>query len=100
MTGDRDAAARAIAESEALRALGQQRVRANPDRLAAGWERRFVTDVTRVAEAVALYQAAGFDVVADPVRPEELDEGCDACALATMFRTVYTRRPRDGKEGT
>lgn len=99
MVRDPDAAARAIVESEALRALGQQRVRANPARLAAGWERRFVTDVTRVAEAIALYEAAGFEAVADPVRPEELDDGCDACALATMFRTVYTRRPPASKEG-
>jgi hypothetical protein len=85
-------ALRAIAEAEALRALGTQRVRANPARLAAGWERRFVTDATRAEEAVALYAALGFEVVADPVIPEDLDEGCDSCALATLFRTVYTRR--------
>jgi hypothetical protein len=34
----------------------------------------------------------GYEVVADPVVPEDLDEGCDHCALATLFRTVYTRR--------
>jgi hypothetical protein len=85
-------ALRAIAEAEALRALGTQRVRANPERLAAGWERRFVTDAPRAEEAVALYAAMGYDVVADPVVPEDLDEGCDRCALATLFRTVYTRR--------
>ncbi len=90
-------ALRAIAESEALRALGQQRVRANPERLAAGWERRFVTDATRAAEAVALYQAMGYEVVADPVRPDELGDDCDACALATLFRTIYTR-PRAVEE--
>ena len=86
-------ALRAIAEAEALRALGAQRVRANPARLADGWERRFVTDVHRAEEAVALYTRMGYEVVADPVVPEDLDEGCDTCALATMFRTVYTRRP-------
>lgn len=90
-------ALRAIAESEALRALGQQRIRANPERLAAGWERRFVTDAARAAEAVALYEAMGYEAVADAVRPEDLDEGCDACALATLFRTIYTRRR--GAEG-
>jgi len=82
----------AIAAAEALRALGTERVRANPARLAAGWERRFVTDVARADEAVALYEGLGYEVAADPVVPEDLDEGCDACALATMFRTVYTRR--------
>jgi hypothetical protein len=85
-------ALRAIAEAEALRALGTQRVRANPERLAAGWERRFVADAPRAEEAVALYAAMGYEVVADPVVPEDLDEGCDTCALATLFRTVYTRR--------
>lgn len=90
-------ALRAIAEAEALRALGTQRVRANPARLAAGWERRFVTDAARADEAIALYERMGYEVVADPVVPDDLDEGCDTCALATMFRTVYTRR-RPGKE--
>jgi len=92
VTRDPADALRAIAEAEALRALGTQRVRANPARLAAGWERRFVTDAGRADEAVALYAAMGYEVVADPVVPEDLDEGCDTCALATMFRTVYTRR--------
>jgi hypothetical protein len=64
----------------------------HPARLAAGWERRFVTDVARAEEAVSLYQGMGYEVVADPVVPEDLDEGCDSCALATLFRTVYTRR--------
>lgn len=92
MSHDRLKALRAVAESEALRALGQQRVRASPERLAAGWERRFVTDATRAVEAVALYTAMGYDAVADPVRAEDLDDDCDACALATLFRTIYTRR--------
>jgi hypothetical protein len=85
-------ALRAIAEAEALRALGTSRVRASPARLAAGWERRFLADATRAEEAVALYTAMGYDAVANPVVPEDLDEGCDTCALATLFRTVYTRR--------
>jgi hypothetical protein len=92
-------ALRAVAESEALRALGQQRVRADPERLAAGWERRFVTDANRAVEAVALYGALGYEAVADPVRPEDLDDDCEACALATRFRTIYTRR-RGAEVGT
>lgn len=92
MKPDPGDALRAIAESEALRALGTSRVRANPARLAAGWERRFVADAPRAEEAVALYAAMGYEAVADPVVPEDLDEGCDTCALATLFRTVYTRR--------
>lgn len=98
MTQDPRDALRAIVEAEALRTLGTQRIRANPARLAAGWERRFVTDVTRAEEAMTLYAQMGYEVVADPVVPEELDEGCDTCALAALFRTVYTRRPVEQKE--
>ena len=71
------------------------RVRAAPTRLAAGWERRFVADAARAAEALALYAALGYEVCADPVRPEDLEEGCDACPLASLFKTVYTRRKGD-----
>ena len=92
MKPDPAGALRAIAEAEALRTLGTQRVRANPARLAAGWERRFVADAARAEEAVALYVEMGLEAVADPVIPEDLGEGCDGCALATLFRTVYTRR--------
>ena len=83
---------RALAEAEARRTLGDARVRADPARLAAGWERRFVADAARAEEAMAVYAALGYEVCADPVRPEDLEEGCDACPLATLFKTVYTRR--------
>jgi hypothetical protein len=67
-------------------------IRPDPARLAAGWERRFVADPARAEEAVKLYAALGYEVCADPVRPEDLDEGCDACLLASHFKTIYTRR--------
>ena len=84
----------AIVEGEARRVLSEMQLRPDPARLAAGWERRFVADATRAAEAVELYERLGFEAVADPLRSGELGERCDACQLAALlrFRTVYTRR--------
>jgi hypothetical protein len=67
---------------------------ADPARVAEGWERRFITDGTRLDEVVALYEAAGFEVCADPIRREEFPEDCDDCQLLALlrFRTIYTRR--------
>jgi hypothetical protein len=72
------------------------RVRADPERLAAGWERRFVADARRAEEAMELYRQLGYEVCADPVTAGDLAPGCDACELATLLRfaTIYTRAPR------
>ena len=66
------------------------------ERAAQGWERRFVADAARAAEAAALYEAMGFEVIADPLEPQDLREGCEACRLPMLlnFRKLYTR-PRD-----
>jgi len=63
-------------------------------RIADGWERRFVADRARAEEAKRLYGELGFEVVADPVAPEDLPDGCGPCRLAgeLQFRIVYTRR--------
>lgn len=87
----------AIVEGEARRVLSEAQLRPDPARLAGGWERRFVADAARAAEAVELYEALGFEAVADPLGTGELGEQCDGCRLVALlrFRTVYTRR-RDG----
>jgi hypothetical protein len=80
-------ALRAIAEGEALRASapsGFAPTRRGSRRVG----RRFVTDVARERRQASTRHTGR----ADPVVPEDLDEGCDTCALATLFRTVYTRR--------
>jgi hypothetical protein len=43
---------------------------------------------------VDLYEGAGFEVAADPIRREDFPDGCDDCQLLALlqFRTVYTRR--------
>lgn len=84
----------ALVGAEAHRVLSEAQIQADPARLAAGWRRRFVTDATRAAEAVDLYEQLGFEAVADPLDAKELGEQCDDCRLLALlrFRTVYTRQ--------
>lgn len=91
--GHRDATDR-LAREEARRVLLQARIRPNPERLAAGWERRFLADAARAREAQAIYEGMGFEVALDPVRPQDLEPDCADCALVTAagFRMIYTRR--------
>jgi len=90
-----------VVQGEAHRMLSEAQLAPDPARVANGWERRFVTDATRVDEVVALYRAAGFDVCADPIRREEFPDDCDDCQLLGLlrFRTIYTRRPAAGRRG-
>ena len=57
-----------------------------------GWERRFVAFGERAEEAIQLYRDLGFEVVADPVQPDDMAAECTDCQLVTLFRTIYTRR--------
>lgn len=83
----------AMVQGEARRMLSEAQLRPNPARLAAGWQRRFVTDAVRAAEAVELYEELGFEAVADPIEVGDVGEQCDGCRVlaALRFRTVYTR---------
>lgn len=86
-----------VVSAEARRVLSEAQLQPDPRRVAEGWERRFITDGRRAEELTALYRELGFEVCADPVRPEEVGgEECEDCRLITMldFRTIYTRRPR------
>ena len=95
---DRSDPLSSLVRAEAARAAAEMRLRPDPARLAAGWERRFVVEARRAEEYVRLYESAGFDVAVDPVAPEQVDEECGDCRLllALEFRTIYTRsRHRD-----
>lgn len=83
-----------IVEAEARRVLSEAQLAADPELVAQGWERRFVTDAARMDEVVALYQDLGYDVRAEPMRHTEFNEQCNECELANLlrFRTIYTRR--------
>jgi hypothetical protein len=74
-----------------------QGIAPNPGRLAAGWEARFVADRARAREAIELYRELGFEVVADPVAPQDLRGACEPCRIAMQlqFSMIYTRRPAE-----
>jgi hypothetical protein len=81
-------------ESSADRTLSPAQLQADPELVAQGWERRFTCDESRAREAVELYEKLGYEVRAEPVRPEELDDDCDDCrtVVAFHFLAIYTRR--------
>lgn len=85
-----------LVEREARRVLSEAQLEPDPERVAAGWERRFITDATRSAEMLELYRELGYEVCADPVRPEELLDDCQGCAVVaeSQFVTIYTRDKR------
>jgi len=76
------------------RVLSESQLQADPALVAQGWERRFIADEQRAKEAMDLYSQLGFDVRAEPVRPEEMHEDCDDCKTVVAFRfvTIYTRK--------
>lgn len=86
-----------LVKEEELRVLSSTALTADPARLAAGWQRRFLADGPRAAEAVALYESLGFEVAADPLSGPDLPSDCTDCQLATLlaFKTIYTRKPKE-----
>jgi len=66
----------------------------DPARIAAGWTPRFAVGLDRLDEVTRLYRELGFDVVSDPVRPEDAEDDCRDCRLLALarFRFIYTRR--------
>jgi hypothetical protein len=85
-----------LVEREAKRVLSEEHLRADPARIADGWERRFIADGQRAKEAIELYQQLGYEVCADPVQPEDMEDDCDDCQLLMLlqFKTIYTRKQR------
>lgn len=85
-----------LVEREARRVLSEAQLEPDPARVAAGWERRFITDAARSKEMLELYRELGYEVCADPVRPEELLDDCQGCAVVaeSQFVTIYTRDKR------
>ena len=84
----------ALLRAEALRTEAGGRIRPDPARLAAGWERRFVIERPRAADLARLYEESGYEVAQDPVPPELVDDECVDCRLVAQLEyvTLYTRR--------
>jgi hypothetical protein len=76
--------------------LSEANLAPDPARLTDGWERRFIADGPRIEEAMALYRELGYEVVADPLRRDDMTDDCEDCQLLALmqFKTIYTRRPR------
>jgi hypothetical protein len=84
-----------MVRGEALRAEAESRIKPDPARIAAGWERRFVIEKPRAADLARQYEQAGFEVALDPVAPELLEDECSGCRLVFQLEyvSIYTRRP-------
>ncbi len=84
-----------LVEAEARRALSEAQLEGDPERIADGWERRFIADRLRAEEAIELYTQLGYEVCSDPIMREELADDCEDCLLVARMRFVmiYTRRP-------
>ena len=67
---------------------------ADPQLVAQGWERRFVTDGQRGSEVIDLYRQLGFEARLEPLQPEGAAEDCADCRLVQILHLamVYTRR--------
>ena len=83
-----------VVEQEARRVLTESALAGDPQRLADGWERRFIADGERAKEAMELYEELGYEVCADPLRPEDMADDCEDCQLLMLlqFKTIYTRK--------
>lgn len=86
-------------EARGTASVPESGTRVDPERLAAGWELRFVATGERVHEMVDLYRELGFEVVADPVYRVGMEEGCETCFTQGLeYRAIYTRRTVDSPE--
>jgi hypothetical protein len=76
--------------------VSDARIRADPERIAAGWERRFIAGPARAEEMMQLYRDLGFEVAADPIQPQLFEGDCEDCRLLAQlqFKMIYTRKQR------
>jgi hypothetical protein len=76
------------------RFLSDAQLQPDSSLIAQGWERRFTADEERAKEAMELYTQLGYEVRAEPVRPEELQYDCQDCktVVSSYFQTIYTRK--------
>ncbi len=59
-----------------------------------GWVKRTTIDEPRLSEITELYKSLGYEVRVEPVKVEDLDEGCRRCYQNQIdkIRTVYVRK--------
>ncbi len=74
--------------------LSDSQLQPNPILAAEGWERRFTVDKQRAKEILDLYRQLGYEVCAEPMRGEEVQDDCQDCRTVVSYHllTVYTRK--------
>ena len=89
-----------VVEGEARRVLSDSQLAPDPERIAQGWERRFIADEARVAEMIQLYRELGYETAVDPIRPADVSEDCGDCRLVAQRRlkVIYTRPGRASRD--
>lgn len=88
-----------IVQQEAQRILSEAQFQPDPALVAEGWERRFITDATRLKEVIDLYAELGYAVRAEPLKVEEFGDDCEGCTLVALlqFKTIYTRKKNSAR---
>jgi hypothetical protein len=78
------------------RFLSEAQLQPDPALVADGWERRFIADSQRAAEAIELYTELGYEVRVESLRPEDIRDECEGCRsqAALQFKTIYTRKKK------
>ena len=61
-----------------------------------GWEKRTTYDEPRLSELVEIYEEMGFEVLLEPVHPEE-ETGCTECMKMDIdrYKTIYVRKKEE-----
>jgi hypothetical protein len=67
-----------------------------PTLAAAGWERRTVTDPTRIGELEELYTSLGFETRTTEMDPDSFGDACNTCAVTacSTYLALFTRKER------
>jgi hypothetical protein len=69
-----------------------------PELVADGWQRRTVTDATRIGELEQTYRDLGFETRVTTLDPDSFGDACTTCATSACrsYLTLFTRRPPEG----
>ena len=83
-----------IVEQEARRFFSEAQLKPDPELVAEGWQPRFIADARQAKEATELYTQLGFEVRAEPVPVEQMEDDCSDCQVLILlqFKTIYTRK--------
>ena len=76
-------------------------VAVDPALVADGWERRYLADENRAAEARELYTSLGYEVLEGRLEPDDFGPACGECALVVCptHVMIYTRKAGEGRLG-